>query len=207
MNGDYTKVPLRRDERWTGARMQEGRVLLDHEWNLNLDAAARATQAAAADVIGPAGVPVGSDAFKVGFSLGSLTIHGGRMWVEGLAALAAAPFTYASQDQIDPLPATGTVLVYLDVFDEHVQPAEDPLELLDPALAHVDSAARTRVGYRVRVNPTTKTTCKDAFAELTLPAESSGAMTITRAGPPAPPDPCSPPADPLGRLPDGLFRV
>src|SRR5215208_7873748 len=182
MNGDYTKVPLRRDERWTGARMQEGRVLLDHEWNLNLDAAARAAQAAAADVIGPAGVPAGSDAFKVDFSLGSLTIHGGRIWVDGLAALAPAPFTYGSQDQIDPLPATGTAFFYLDVFEEHVQPAEDPLELLDPALAQSDTAARTRVGYRVRVNPTAKATCKDAFAELTLPAESTGAMTITRTG-------------------------
>ena len=50
MTGDYTKVPLRRDDRWTGARMQQGRVLLDHEWNLNLDASARAAQAAAADV-------------------------------------------------------------------------------------------------------------------------------------------------------------
>jgi hypothetical protein len=207
MNGDYTKVPLRRDERWTGARMQEGRVLLDHEWNLNLDAAARAAQSAAADVIGPAGVPAGSDAFRVDFSLGSLTIHEGRMWVDGLAPFAPAPFTYASQDQIDALPATGTALVYLDVFEEHVQPAEDPLELLDPALAHVDSAARTRVGYRVRVHPTTKTTCKDAFDELTLPVESTGTMTITRTGPPAPADPCSPPGDPLGRLPDGLFRV
>ena len=41
MTGDYTKVPLRADERWTGARMQQARVLLDHEWNLNLDAGAR----------------------------------------------------------------------------------------------------------------------------------------------------------------------
>ncbi len=41
MTGDYTAVPLRRDDRWTGARMQQGRVLLDHEWNLNVDADAR----------------------------------------------------------------------------------------------------------------------------------------------------------------------
>lgn len=207
MNGDYTKVPLRRDERWTGARMQEGRVLLDHEWNLNLDAAARAVQAAAADAIGPAGVPAGSDAFRVDFSLGSLTVHAGRMWVDGLAALAPAPFTYGSQDQIEALASSGTAFVYLDVFTEHVQPAEDPLELLDPALAHVDSAARTRVGYRVRVHPTSAATCKDAFAELTLPPESTGTVSTTRTGPSAPPDPCAPPGDPQGRLQDGLFRV
>ena len=66
MTGDYTKVPLRIDDRWTGARMQQGRVLLDHEWNLNLDAAARAARAAAADIIGPAGVVAGSPDFEIG---------------------------------------------------------------------------------------------------------------------------------------------
>ena len=95
MNGDYTKVPLRRDERWTGARMQEGRVLLDHDWNLNRDAAARATGELAADAIGPAGVVVGSDAFKVGVTTAGtldLTVQPGRMWVGGLAAFAPGPF-------------------------------------------------------------------------------------------------------------------
>ena len=65
MTGDYTKVPLRPDERWTGARLQQGRVLLDHEWNLNLDATARALADTARDTIGAAGVPQGSTAFQV----------------------------------------------------------------------------------------------------------------------------------------------
>ena len=47
--------PAPADDRWTGARMQQGRVLLDYDWNLNIDAAARASRALAADVIGPAG--------------------------------------------------------------------------------------------------------------------------------------------------------
>ena len=51
MTGDYTKVPLRASDRWTGARMQQGRVLLDHDWNVNLDAAARFTRDAVRDVI------------------------------------------------------------------------------------------------------------------------------------------------------------
>lgn len=100
MTGDYTKVPLRRDERWTGARMQEGRVLLDHEWNLNLDAAARTAQTAAVDVIGPAGVPEGSDAFKVTALAGppaDLSLGAGHMWVDGLLAYAPTPFTYSSR--------------------------------------------------------------------------------------------------------------
>src|SRR3954452_19013337 len=132
MHGDYTKVPLRDGERWTGARMQQGRVLLDHEWNLNLDAGADGLRGLARDALGRAGVVSGSDAFEVAFTASDLTLGAGTLWGDGLAALAGASFTYASQDQTPPLPASGTAFVYLDVFEEHVQPAEDP-SLVDPA--------------------------------------------------------------------------
>ena len=210
MIGDYTEIPLRPDERWTGARMQAGRVLLDHELNLNLDAAARAAESTAADVIGPAGVAEGSDAFAIGVTASGaldLAVQPGRMWVDGMMALAPELFSHSSQDQIGALPAGGRALVYLDVFPEHVQPAESPDELVDPALAPVDSAARSRIGYRVRCRPTAAPTCAQALAELTDPAVSSGRLTIARAGATAPSDPCAPPGDPLGRVPDGLFRV
>src|SRR4029453_8693983 len=95
-----------------------------------------------------------------------VTAHAGRIWVDGLMALAPDDASYNAQDQITPLPASGNALVYLDVFEEHIQPAEDG-SLVDPALAPVDSAARTRVGYRVRVAATTATTCKDAWEGLT----------------------------------------
>jgi hypothetical protein len=210
MNGDYTGVALRREERWTGTLMQQGRVLLDQDWNLNVEAAGRAARQVAVDAMGAAGVPAGSGAFAVGVTPSGpldLTIGAGRMWVDGLAAIAPAPFTYTSQDQIEPLPAGGRVLVYLDVFCEHVQPAEDPLELVDPALSPADSTARTRVGYRVRAAATDAAGCTAAWAGLTRVAESDGRLTIDRAGAVAPTDPCSPPGDPIAQLPDGLLAV
>ncbi len=211
MSGDYTKVPLRPDERWTAARMQQGRVLLDHDWNLNIDAAARAARHAAADIIGAAGVVAGSDDFAIGVTpAGSLdlTIDGGRMWVDGLEALAPSDATYLGQDQIAALPAAGRALAYLDVWEEHVAPAEDP-SMIDPALAPIDTTARTRVGYRVRVAATAALTCKQAWDQVraTLTAGSDGTLTIERVANAGPADPCAPPGDPLGQLPDGLLRV
>src|SRR4051794_21717724 len=154
MTGDYTKVPLRPDERWTGARMQQGRVLLDHDWNLNLDATARTAGDLTVDVVGAAGVPLGSNAFAVlSAAGGNLALGAGRMWVGGMEALAPEPFHYSDQDQIPAGPTGGRAIVYLDVFEQHVQPAENP-ELIDPALAPVDAAARTRTGWRVRVAAT-----------------------------------------------------
>ncbi|HEY8843199.1 MAG TPA: hypothetical protein VIM23_04780 [Gaiellaceae bacterium] len=210
MTGGYTQVPLRREDRWTGARMQQGRVLLDHDWNLNLDASGRANQEVARDAIGWAGVVAGSSAFEIGIASGGtldLTVGAGRMWVDGLEAFAPAPFSYLSQELIAPLPATGTVLAYLDVWEEHVQPAEDPADLVDPALGTIDTTCRTRAGYRVRVAPTTATTCAAAWAGLTTAPESTGAMTVARAAAPPAPDPCAPPGDPLAQVADGLLRV
>ncbi|HXV34569.1 MAG TPA: DUF6519 domain-containing protein [Gaiellaceae bacterium] len=209
MTGDYTKVPLRHDERWTGARMQEGRVIVEHEVNLNLDAAARALQTTAAAAIGPAGVPVGSPAFEVSVTPSGtldLAVEAGPMWVDGLLAWNPAPLSYLAQDQIGALPASGNALVYLDVFEEHVQPAEDP-SLVDPALAPTDSAARTRIGYRVRVLATAQVTCEAAWAELDAVVRSSGALTVARASVATATDPCAPPGDPLAQIPDGLLRV
>lgn len=211
MTGDYTKVPLRPDERWTGARLQQGRVLLDHEWNLNLDATARALADTARDTIGAAGVPQGSTAFKVAVvsSPGKdLEISPGRIWVDGMAAYAPASFRYSQQDRVSPaLPASGRVLVYLEVFLEHVQPAEDWSTLVDQALSPVDSCARTRVGWRVRAVPTTQTSCDAAMAAANLVRLSTGKLTIDRTAPPSGTDPCNPPGDPRGTVPDGLFRV
>lgn len=222
MTGDYTAVPLRRDDllpadeqrttfpryRWTGARMQQGRVLLDHEWNLNVDAAARATKDAMRDVVGPAGVQEDSDAFLVSVLTPplDLVLQPGRMWVDGWEVVAPTSFRYSAQDQIDALPS-GHVLAYLDVFQEHVQPAERPDELIDPALVPVESSARTRIRYRVRVAPTNATSCDAAFEGLNTVGESTGRLTIDRATPTATSDPCDPPGDPLGLLPEGLFRV
>ncbi|MFG2503003.1 hypothetical protein ACGFSB_32950 [Streptomyces sp. NPDC048441] len=214
MTGDYTKVPLRDAERWTGARMQQGRVLLDHEWNLNLDASARAAADAFRDVVGPSGgVPEGSPAFQVGFvpnvlpALRQVTVQAGRIWADGLCAFAPAPFFYFSQESPPPLPGIGRAVVFLDVFSEHLQPAEDWEEIADPALEPLDAGARTRVGYRVRVVPTVLGSARAALDALAFPRLSTGRLTVTRTSPTTTPDPCDPPGDPLGLLPDGILRV
>jgi len=204
MTGDMTSVPLRAKDRWTSARMQQGRVLLDTDWNLDLDGPARDTRQLAVDAIGPAGVPIGSTAFQVSLAGGILSVGAGTMWVDGLLARNPSDLAYADQAQIPPLPTAGTWVVYLDVFPEEVQAAEDPAELLDPALDGIDTTTRTRVGWRVRVAPAQTPTCGGA----TFPAAlSTGLLDVVRNAAPVNPDPCAPPDDPRTQLPDGLLRI
>ncbi len=204
MTGDMTSVPLRATDRWTAARLQQGRVLLDTDWNLDLDGPARDARQLATDTIGPAGVPVGSTAFQVSLGGGVLSVGAGPMWVDGLLARNPADLAYADQPQVAPLPAAGQWVVYLDVFPEEVQAAEDPAELLDPALDGIDTTTRTRVGWRVRVAAADTPTCGGA----TFPgALSTGLLSVVRTAAPADPDPCAPPDDPRTQLPDGLLRI
>ncbi|MBA2559827.1 MAG: hypothetical protein H0V07_08060 [Propionibacteriales bacterium] len=184
--------------------------MLDHELNLNYDASVRRDRHFARDAIGSSGVVVGSSAFQVLVSAApaplELTMGAGRMWVDGWAALAPASFDYTLQDQIDPLPAGGRALVYLDVWDQHIQPVEDA-SIVDPALAPVDTAARTRVGYRVRVAPTTAATCSEAWAGIQLAPISTGTMSVSLAGVGPQPNPCDPPGSAQGLMPDSLLRI
>lgn len=203
MTSDTTGVPLRGTDRWTAARMQQGRVLLDTDWNLALDGPARDARRLAADTVGPAGVPQGSAAFAVDLTGGVLTIGAGTMWVDGLLARNPTDLPYVAQAEAAPLPTSGTWIVYLDAFPEEVHAAEDAT-LLDPALDGVDTTTRTRVGWRVRLTAAAAPVCGGA----TFPASlSSGLLDVARNAAPVSLDPCAPPDDPRTRLPDGLLRV
>ncbi len=205
MTGDMTSVPLRAKDRWTAARMQQGRVLLDTDWNLDLDGPGRDARQLATDTIGAAGVPIGSSGFQVTVAAGGvLTVGAGTMWVDGLLARNPAVLSYADQPQVPPLPTSGQWIVYLDVFPEEVQAAEDPTDLLDPALDGIDTTTRARVGWRVRVAQAVTPTCGGA----TFPAAlSTGLLDVVRNAAPVNPDPCAPPDDPRTQLPDGLLRI
>jgi len=208
VTGDFTSVPLRPADDWTGARLQQGRVLSDGDWNLNLDAAARVMRDFAAETIGPAGVPVGGPGFEITFAGdGTLTIGAGGMWVGGLHAVNPGVLGYSAQESIAPLPAGGSALVYLDAWMQEVQAAEDADALLDPALDGVDTTTRTRVGWRVHAVPVNTASCAAAAAALPAALISSGRLDVTRTAPPVPADPCAPPDDPRGKLPDGLLRI
>ena len=208
MTGDFTSALLRAADPWTGARLQQGRVLLDGDWNLNVEAAARDRQRLALETIGPAGVVQGSTGFKISFATdGTLQIGAGGMWVGGLYAVNPALLAYAAQEAIAALPESGQALVYLDAFVQEIQAAEDPADLLDPALDGIDTTTRTRVAWRVRAVPVSAASCADAASALPPELISTGLLDIAPTTPATVTDPCAPPDDPRGKLPDGLLRV
>ena len=189
--------------------MQQGRVLLDGDWNLNIDAAGRDRQRLAVDAIGPAGVPGAAPDSRSAFAAdGTLQIGAGDD--VGRRAARGEPEPARLRRPGGDRCAAGPrqrPCVYLDAFVQEVQAAEDPAELLDPALDGVDTTTRTRVAWRVRAVPTDATSCAAGPRCCPAPPISTGLLDVSRTTPALPADPCAPPDDPRGKLPDGLLRI
>ncbi len=63
--GDFSRQPFERGRRYDSVRMQQGRVLLDADWNAEMDLLAHRLRTETRDTIGPAGAPAGAAGFGI----------------------------------------------------------------------------------------------------------------------------------------------
>ncbi|WP_217995796.1 DUF6519 domain-containing protein, partial [Kribbia dieselivorans] len=165
-----------------GVVLQQGRLLLDADWNELVAIVDRRLRATVADldsngpqtgIQGVAVVPrTTPEAFKVTLTGGKLSLGRGRMYVDGLLAenhgtgkrvfdplLAEqrldtdTPYEKQPYGPVPDLPTAGTHLAYLDVWEREVTWVEQP-DLVDVALG-VDTTARTQTVWQVRLHEIT----------------------------------------------------
>lgn len=151
-------------KRYKGARMQQGRVVTDDDFNEAGRIEADDERRTRIDVIGPAGSP--DDGFRIDAPASprpgeiDFTIHAGTMYVGGLRVEAFDDEHHATQlDWLDQDPAERATpaaarkdLVYLEVWQQPVEAVEDG-ELFEPALGAADTSTRVRTMRRVRLAP------------------------------------------------------
>jgi len=65
MSGDYSRDTFRRDQHFTGVRLQQGRVRLDADFNEQVDIANDALWSTVADVLGSSGAPEQGGGFEI----------------------------------------------------------------------------------------------------------------------------------------------
>ena len=177
MSGDYSRFRFKPTDDYIGVLMQQGRVLVDADWNEFVDLLDRHLRAETMDIIGrcvvpreprdPDGVP---SSFRIVANAGNLTIGRGRGYVDGLlienhgnpplefdSSLAeqrgTLPIPYNNQPYLPNAPALpgGDVrhLVYLDVWQREVTSPQNP-DLIEKAIG-VDTATRVQTVWQVRV--------------------------------------------------------
>lgn len=168
MQGDFSRFTFDPLKGFSRVLLQQGRVLLDADWNEQGDILLHLLRTLGADLIGPHGGPRGNCAFGPPprtQATGTLSpIHGnslaaglqlspGHYYVDGLLVEVGEP---VSLDDQPYLPGTAGLedgspfLLYLDVWERHVTALDDDA-VREVALGGPDTATRTQVVWQVRV--------------------------------------------------------
>lgn len=180
MGADLSRVRFNPRRDHAGVILQQGRLLLDSDWNELVAIMERKLRASVADldsngpVDGIAGVAVvprtTPHGFEVTLTGGAVTIGRGRMYVDGLLAenhgldpAVFEPLLSEQQGSVDtpygqqpywktpqPLPTSGKHLAYLDIWQREVTHLESP-DLVDIAIG-VDTTARMQTVWQVRLH-------------------------------------------------------
>jgi len=172
MKADLSRQTFDPDKRYSGVIMQQGRVLLDSEWNEQQEIHQHRTESGAEDVIGPSGTPIDGDGKATGFEItardGTLYIGEGHIYVDGVlcANEGEDPIPYDGQphlpnpddltkwmDSANTESESGALklgLVYLDVWERHITHLDDG-RIREVALGGPDTTTRKQSVWQVKV--------------------------------------------------------
>ena len=197
MKGDISRSTYRAANHYSGVRLQQGRVLLDAEWNEHADIGHHVDRTTTVDVVGPTGAPKHPPTdfkhFKVAVTQNGadLLVAPGRIYVDGILCendvAGGVAFTHQADLPGASLPpASGSYAVYLDVWERHLTPVDqhgpDFPPLLESALNGPDTATRTRVVWQVKLVQVQSKSCT-AFTKPPDPTGQLRAQEIKSATP------------------------
>jgi uncharacterized protein DUF6519 len=155
MGGDYSRLRFDRRKHYAGVLLQQGRALLDSDWNEAEAIRAHLWRTFVRDVLGSCAFPVDDDG-KAGFALTTdgdkVTIGAGHAWIDGLLCEIEAEVNAEAQPDLPgaSLPTeAGRFVAYLDVWQREVTAAEDP-SIREPALGGPDTTIRLATVWQVR---------------------------------------------------------
>lgn len=216
MKGDFSRVTFDETNRYSRVLMQQGRVLLDADWNESAEIQLHDLRSLARDLIGPHGAPAGEDgADGTGFSVGKLSdakgaevkndfaVAPGRYYVQGIRCdnPAAPVCSYRAQPDLPddgvPFESAKAYLAYLDVWERHITDTEALTSIDEPALGRADTCTRSRIVWQVRTRildpaPATPQDLRETYQKFldALKLGKPGALAARVDKPAEPDSPC-----------------
>lgn len=193
MQGNFSRDTFHRQHHFSRVLLQQGRVLLDADWNEQTSIILHYLRTLAADLIGPHGGP--DDGFRITCDPDltcDFVIGYGHYYVDGIlcennppqrcapgseAALQTYNTTYNTQpdyplreDDEARLKTNTSYLVYLDVWERHMTHLQAD-HIREVALGGPDTATRATIVCQVKVveepeNTPESATCEDLLREL-----------------------------------------
>src|SRR5688572_1557271 len=169
MKGDFSKWGLDPADNFSGVLHQQGRVLLDQDWNASQQIQSLWRQLAGRDIVGaglvavPAAEPDGLKILAATASAAGIevSLQPGRAWVDGLHYLlgTSTPLqaTYLQPPLQSPPGTLASIAagvrdaLILEVWDDAFSAYQDPLKLLEPALGGPDTTGRMQTSMALRL--------------------------------------------------------
>lgn len=166
-------------KQYSSVRMQQGRPIIDDDWNENERIENEERRRTRLDLIGAHGTS--NDGFRISHPVVTgekvdFTVHAGTYYIGGMRFDLAEDETYRTQsdwlqqDNEDTVTAPDGErmdLVYLEGWEQSVSAREDS-ELLEVALGGADTSGRMRMMHRIRVaQDVTTDECEDAWNRVT----------------------------------------
>jgi Family of unknown function (DUF6519) len=162
MRGDFSRLSWHPGNGYRRVMLQQGRVLLDADFNGQGELSARALRILTRDLLGPHAGPADELGFGIEADGDTFAITRGRYYVDGLLAVNApneanpiAPLGYADQEAF-PFPGSVAQFTegkpyffFLDVWERGVSWLEDA-SIRDAALGGPDTALRGELVWQVR---------------------------------------------------------
>ncbi|TFH51549.1 MAG: hypothetical protein E4G89_02045 [Methanothrix sp.] len=179
MKGDFTRCKFGTERHYRSVRMQQGRVLLDSDWNSQMEIESHLSKAGAIDAVGKSGGALQNAGFGIisdkediekckdaavlskdgsledkinSLPAGDFLVPRGRYYVDGiLCENDEHTFSSEMKDFQDAFdPQDGKdYLVYLDVWERHITSVEDP-DIREVALGGPDTTTRVETVWQVK---------------------------------------------------------
>lgn len=159
MKGDFTRDTFDPGNFFSQVFMQQGRVMLDADFNEQGSILLHYLRLLARDLIGPYAAPRDEAGFKLSANATDISIGAGRYYVDGILVENRAPCLYTEQpnyrvpddDALTKIKDTPdqAFWLYLDVWERHITSLEIDA-IREKALGGPDTCSRAQVVWQVK---------------------------------------------------------
>jgi hypothetical protein len=210
MKGDFSKYTFDGKKHYRNVLLQQGRVLVDADWNEQTAIISHRTETGTLDIIGDSGAPMNDAGFGIipldsagnpsTVNAVNIRISKGRFYVDGILCENDTDTLYSAQPDFigTPLPTDpGTYTFYLDLWQRLLTALEVPA-IREVALGGPDTATRVKTIWQVKfVKAADAVTCLSDLGDvISVPTGKLSARS----------EPTTGTDDPCGLVTTGGFR-